>query len=347
MTHLAEDDYQIFAIADKNKNKNYDIRNEKIGFISSKINPSRDTNKVNFVLFQQRDTVFRITSFKLNSDKTQLKFSNGLKQVSIISETIVSHQLLNNSKTLAIFPHSSDIKESMLHIIAKDSNNNVIDTNIALKFTLDKTLFNSKKGIIKSIETSDNQYFKDSLSFIISVNEPLQELLFSNIFIISELDTSMIKNRGTIIHQINENFTKINFKVKANLSDTVKILIKPGFIKGVQGNLNKEKEMTFLPYDKKEYSALKGTITTKETNYIFLLYKDKKVIDKRYNNKEFDYPIMKPGEYSIEIQLDKNKNSKLDNGSFYKKIQPEKVYRYPNKVKLKANWEINNLKVEF
>ena len=142
LTHLAEDDYQIFAIADKNKNKNYDIRNEKIGFIRSKINPSRDTNKVNFVLFQQRDTVFRITSFKLNSDKTQLKFSNGLKQVSIISETIVSHQLLNNSKTLAIFPHSSDIKESMLHIIAKDSNNNVIDTNIALKFTLDKTLFN-------------------------------------------------------------------------------------------------------------------------------------------------------------------------------------------------------------
>lgn len=346
LSNLAANDYQIFAIEDKNKNKVYDIKNEKIGFTKNTIN-SASTDSMSFIIFSQEDTVFRISSLKFNKTNTQVKFSKEIKEIKIESEKSISHQFLINNKTLALYPHESSITEELVHLIAKDENNHVIDTNITLKFTLDETLLKSDIDIIKSIQTSDNQYFKDSLSFKISIKEPLQELLFSNIYFVTDLDTVLLKNRVSIKHEINEDLASIEFTVKGQFKDTINILMTDKFINGVQGNSSKSTNLKFSPYNPKQYSSLKGTVITKEENYIFQLYRGKELIDTKYNNKTFYYPVMKPSDYSIKILIDKNNNKKLDQGSYLKKKQPESIYKYPNPIKLKANWEINNLKVEF
>lgn len=346
LSNLANNTYKIFAVEDKNKNKIYDSKSEKIGFINKTINPAnRDT--VDFTIFQQKDTVFRISSVRLKKTNTQLTFSQELKDVTIESKKSISHQFLANQKILALFPHEASTTKDLVHIIAKDENNNKIDTNISLKFTLDQTLIKSSNDIIKSIQTSDYQYFNDSLSFSIQIKEPVQELLFSNIYFVTDLDTTLLKNRASIKHDFSEDLSKINFTVKGEFRDSVKILMTDKFINGVQGNTNKSTLLSFATYNKKEYSSLRGTIITEEENYIFQLFRGKELIDTKYNNKTFYYPIMKPADYSIKILIDKNKNKKLDNGDYYKKEQAEIIYVYPNPIKLKANWEINNLKVSF
>lgn len=38
--------------------------------------------------------------------------------------------------------------------------------------------------------------------------------------------------------------------------------------------------------------------------------------------------------------VDANDNGKWDTGDYYKKLQPEWVYYYPDKIKVKAKWDV-------
>jgi Bacterial Ig-like domain len=50
-------------------------------------------------------------------------------------------------------------------------------------------------------------------------------------------------------------------------------------------------------------------------------------------------PLFEPAEYELRILYDENNNAHWDPGNYGKKIQPEKVYYYPQKLNIKANWE--------
>lgn len=49
--------------------------------------------------------------------------------------------------------------------------------------------------------------------------------------------------------------------------------------------------------------------------------------------------LLQPGEYGMRLIVDANKNGKWDEGSLFKKIQPEKVIPYSGAITLKAGWE--------
>jgi hypothetical protein len=49
--------------------------------------------------------------------------------------------------------------------------------------------------------------------------------------------------------------------------------------------------------------------------------------------------LLNPGNYNMQIILDKNNNGKWDPGVLLKKIQPEKVINYATPIVLKAGWD--------
>ncbi|MBU3713404.1 MAG: hypothetical protein FGM46_00480 [Ferruginibacter sp.] len=55
--------------------------------------------------------------------------------------------------------------------------------------------------------------------------------------------------------------------------------------------------------------------------------------------REWNNTLFPPGEYEIRILFDENKNGKWDPGNYSLKIQPEKVYSFPQKMTVKSNWE--------
>lgn len=49
--------------------------------------------------------------------------------------------------------------------------------------------------------------------------------------------------------------------------------------------------------------------------------------------------LFEPGDYELRILYDENNNGHWDAGNYHKKIQPERVYSYPQKLNIKANWD--------
>ena len=49
---------------------------------------------------------------------------------------------------------------------------------------------------------------------------------------------------------------------------------------------------------------------------------------------------MKPGDYSVRIIFDENKNGIQDTGNYLENLQPEKVFYYPKPITVRSNWDV-------
>lgn len=94
----------------------------------------------------------------------------------------------------------------------------------------------------------------------------------------------------------------------------------------------------------KEYGELSfELLPTKKQNYIFQLMNDKDDVIKEiiFNNDTIvNLEYLKSASYGFKIIFDNNANGKWDAGDFGQRLQPEKVIFYPKKIKVRANWEI-------
>jgi hypothetical protein len=65
------------------------------------------------------------------------------------------------------------------------------------------------------------------------------------------------------------------------------------------------------------------------------------------NATKIKFQNIKPGEYSLRVIIDSNNNGNWDTGDPDKNIEPEKIIYYTEKIKIRANWEIENINFKF
>jgi hypothetical protein len=68
--------------------------------------------------------------------------------------------------------------------------------------------------------------------------------------------------------------------------------------------------------------------------------KENVVMTKQAFGKNLRFEYLKPGDYFFKSFIDGNNNQIWDTGDIEKQIQPEKVFYFPKKLSIKANWEI-------
>lgn len=91
-------------------------------------------------------------------------------------------------------------------------------------------------------------------------------------------------------------------------------------------------------------SILVGDITITsnlDVNIILQLFQDKE-LKKEVSFKKSPYIIknIKAGEYDIYLTIDDNKNNLWDTGNFILQQLPEKIYRYKETLKIRADWNL-------
>ena len=55
----------------------------------------------------------------------------------------------------------------------------------------------------------------------------------------------------------------------------------------------------------------------------------------------FEMMNVTPGQYYLRLTIDKNGNGQWDTGNYLNHLQPEEVYYYPKKLRLRANWDLD------
>lgn len=345
--HIKSSSYSIVGLTDINNNLYYDISKEYVGFDTTTLQlDSTDITNINLTLFKESVPTFKLQSIKPKDNHFLITFNKPLSTFQIDNDSI-SPILSPDKKTVQLFSKQPALTH-LITLSTTDSITNKIDTTFSLESILDNEFYNREnKDLIKSY-TIDNQIYKDSLSLEIQLNQPLETLLESNIFLISNNDTVQLTEIANKTIKIASNKSLIQLSINHKRNDSLQILFKPKAISSTLGNSSKQYTFDFLPIDPTNYGSLGGTISTDFKYYhLYLLNSKNEIITEIKNHQTFKISLLKPDTYSFLVTVDTNQNGHWDNGQLSKSIQPEPRIFLPSKFKLKANWEIDNIELKF
>ena len=132
--------------------------------------------------------------------------------------------------------------------------------------------------------------------------------------------------------------------------DSYKVTIDSAAFHGLYGGVSDtfEEKLRFRSLD--DYAVLNLVIPGVGNSAIVqLLKQDGSILNSQLtNDSRCTFYFIKPGKYYLRLIMDENGNGKWDTGNYAKRLQPEKVYYYPNELDLRAmfeydqdDWDIN------
>ena len=91
-----------------------------------------------------------------------------------------------------------------------------------------------------------------------------------------------------------------------------------------------------------QYANVFFKVNVKDSAFVELLGSGEKVLRTvPVVNGAFELINVSPGTYFLRLTIDSNGNGKWDTGNYKSHLQPEEVYYYPKKLRLRANWDMD------
>ncbi|MDQ3393841.1 MAG: hypothetical protein M3512_07000, partial [Bacteroidota bacterium] len=87
--------------------------------------------------------------------------------------------------------------------------------------------------------------------------------------------------------------------------------------------------------------------TEKDSYIIQLLDKNQKVVSEIKNKKKYRFENVKPGDYKIRILIDNNGDGNWTPGDVKTFREPEDVFFFEELITIRANWERNDVNINF
>lgn len=111
---------------------------------------------------------------------------------------------------------------------------------------------------------------------------------------------------------------------------------------GIYGRVNKPLEASFKIKPEDNYGTLYINVTNAEEKALIQVLNSKGNPVRSSNvpsNGKQAFRFLRPGDYYLRIVIDENDNGQWDTGDFSEGRQPERVYYYPDKITIRANWD--------
>ncbi len=246
-----------------------------------------------------------------------------------------SGQKYYNSKTeLFAFADSAvhiSSDSASINLFAYAEEKTAVKTNTSAKTALDKTL---------KLTSSLNNGQQDILSPLI--------LIFNNK--LKGFDSSKIKLTDTLYKPYNPTMIsldstgkKITIENKWEENAAYKLIIPVDFATDTVGTaLLKADTILFKTKKEGDYGSLKLNFTNLEkfAHPVLQFVSNNEVVNSYpLSSAKLSIPLFEPGDYELRILDDTNQNGIWDTGNYELKKQPEKVYSFPQKINIRANWD--------
>lgn len=121
-----------------------------------------------------------------------------------------------------------------------------------------------------------------------------------------------------------------------------RLTIDSAAVTSVYGLYNSKlsRELSVKPLE--EYANVFFKVNVKGNAFVELLSTNEKVERiAQVKNGAFEFLNVNPGSYFIRLTIDGNGNGKWDTGNYKQHLQPEEVYYYPKKLRLRRNWDLD------
>ncbi len=354
--NIKDGTYTLYAFNDQNRNLKLETQDESYSFHPDTL-ILQDTLSGLLLELQTVDTrpIILQNSRPVGSNY-DLKFNKYITDYQILSPiSELNSNLVEEHRTLRIYNHPQISDSLRLEVLVRDSLLQELDTAVYVKFQESTRKPEDWTGQLLLSDGPVDKTFTTKLSF----NKPIATLNYDSIYFhFDSLGSVPIRSSQL---NLNPSRDQVEFNIKLDsvlAADSVLLKwVKPflfniakGAFISVEGDTLKtiSRELTLKKTE--DYGLLAGNITaTGPSHYTLQLLDDKLEVVKELvlegERSSYRFRNLKPGDYSIRILEDENKNGRWDTGNLLISQPPEKVLLFfhpnvgTNVITIRANWE--------
>lgn len=339
LNYLKADLYEIISITDKNQNFKYDLNKEKIGFLSAPIQLDSSINNLELRMILEPDTLFKIVTISPRDNYFQVKTNKGIfADKTTYPDSYITVKAEDNF--IQLFNTATATDSIKINFVLVDSLNNQIDSTTTIKINSQ----NVPSGALKKSFYFDR--VKDTTFFVIEFIEPIKEMLDS-LQLLKLRDSLFLDNQLTHYRWSNGE-TQLSIYHPSFKKDTIEIQFVENQFISISGLKNEKMKITYLPYVADNFGLIKGKIETRNTRYELQLIDNQYIVKNSLENPtDYVFKSVEPGNYTLRVMLDDNKDGKIETGSFITRTPPESIYFHKEVLDVKANWEFADINITF
>jgi len=365
LEYIKSNYYRLLVFNDQNNNILLDAEAEQHGFLRDTIyldSAKEISQPINTILQDIRP--FKYISNRSIGPYIEVKYNKDINNYSIKPDIYYSNLIGEGRDGIRIYKSDKVLLNDSLQIIitASDSLKNsstdtlknifqdnfrkptkystsIIPTNhILLDTNMISLAFNKPSFTADSLNISltKDSTFKTPLNYEIKWN-----------FNFTKATIKTFLNKDSIIGQIIENIpkdttveeksTQLNDKEEVNFQ--LNLNISSGSFYSVEMDTSSSQSVQYRTVEPKEFGTIAFEITTEEESFFTqLLDSQGKVKYSILGIKNPAFSKVTPGEYTIRILIDDNKDGKWSAGNLLKNIEPERIYIHPERTTIRENW---------
>ncbi len=180
-------------------------------------------------------------------------------------------------------------------------------------------------------------------SIILKFDTPIARIDQNKIHLEIKRDTLWIPIQSNALRQVDDCNPMRYWLPFSTLPDsTYRLTIDSAAVTSVYGLHNDALKKELKVRGLEEYANVYFKVNYTGKAFVELLASGEKVVrTATVRNGAFELLNVPPSTYYLRLIIDNNGNGKWDTGNYLNHLQPEEVYYYPKKMRLRANWDID------
>ena len=260
---------------------------------------------------------------QLTSDM-YLKFEPSTRKSPNFTYTILPKK---DAETLPKTTFEISFSKPILSTNVSDSLKVSVDTLYVAPLKADSIIWNEKKTRVKVMTTLD-PYLVTKLKEKFAAH---QDSLSS--------DTSSLQYKKAF---------QLNARMAKTKDNTTSVKFQKGMFISVDLDSSYTENIPLRFINPEQKGIIRGSIQTNYTSFNLQLINPKyEMVMSVYDVTNFEFKNVSPGDYSFRILIDENEDGKWFAGNSVKRIEPEKVYIYPEFFNVRENWTMENIEIRF
>lgn len=258
----------------------------------------------------------------------------------------------------------ADTITTALHYMHTDSLDRLVPTTDTIKFAVVKTAaqIKAERQVTKKKKKHDSEEEEtDSIvphitlaavqkgtleigdTIAIQCETPLSSIDQRGVHLEMKRDSLWIPMTDVSPLQLAHDYDPMRYVVMAPLKpdSTYRLTIDSAAVRSLYDLPSMPFKMEVKVRGVEEYANVFFSVNVRDSAFAQLVDGSQRVIQTcAVKGGKFEFHNVLPGTYFVLLVLDKNGNGQWDTGNYSQHLQPEEVYYYPKKLRLRRNWDV-------